>query len=223
MKPRNRPGRPPKGRAESIDDELLNAARDSFCTHGISGVSMDDVARAAGVTKQTIYRRYPSKAALVDAVVERDIQQLAVESCIDTAQPLWRLKARAWRYFTFLIDPSNCQFSRFLGAEAAYSEALRVRMEDWHQTLTRVMDGEVADAQAVGAIKPGDVKRISRFLSDVLGSPSNVIRFGLSDPFIGMTPEAFFEDRWTMFLTIWAQDVDAAQQASQCVLADLDA
>ena len=55
-------GRP---RNEATGAAILLAARDLVMRHGYAGVTTDMIAKAAGTGKQTIYRRWPSKAELV--------------------------------------------------------------------------------------------------------------------------------------------------------------
>lgn len=57
-----RRGRP---RAEGLDEALLDVTLDLAGEVGIHGMSMDDLAQRAGVSKATIYRRWPSKERLV--------------------------------------------------------------------------------------------------------------------------------------------------------------
>ena len=57
-------GRP---RDEDADGAILGAALDLLEKHGYGGLSIDAVANAAGVAKTTIYRRWPSKPALLAA------------------------------------------------------------------------------------------------------------------------------------------------------------
>ncbi|HET7657554.1 MAG TPA: TetR/AcrR family transcriptional regulator [Bacillales bacterium] len=67
MKPkRNRPpGRPRSGETDQPTDKIiLMAASRLFLEYGYKEVSIDDVARACGVTKATIYYYYSSKAEL---------------------------------------------------------------------------------------------------------------------------------------------------------------
>jgi AcrR family transcriptional regulator len=45
--------------------QILAAARQLFEERGVEQVTMDEIARAAGVGKGTLYRRYPDKATLV--------------------------------------------------------------------------------------------------------------------------------------------------------------
>jgi len=52
-------------------DRIVAAALRSFGTTGIDGTSLDALARDLGVTKQAILYWYPSKEALLDAVVDR--------------------------------------------------------------------------------------------------------------------------------------------------------
>lgn len=63
-----RPGRP---RSETARRAILEAAADLLLDEGIARVSMDAVARRAGVSKATIYRWWPSKETLaLDALLE---------------------------------------------------------------------------------------------------------------------------------------------------------
>ncbi|MGH9133369.1 MAG: TetR/AcrR family transcriptional regulator [Ilumatobacteraceae bacterium] len=61
------PETPRRGRPRSVeaDQAILAATLDLASEVGISGMSMDDVAHRAGVSKATIYRRWCSKEALV--------------------------------------------------------------------------------------------------------------------------------------------------------------
>ena len=66
MNERRRPGRP---RSDAIDERVLQATRDALSRDGYAGLTMDGVARAAGVGRQSVYRRWSRKPLLVfDAV-----------------------------------------------------------------------------------------------------------------------------------------------------------
>lgn len=55
-----------------MSDAILDAARDVFEQYGARRANVDDVARAAGVSRSTLYRAYPNKEALLAAVIERE-------------------------------------------------------------------------------------------------------------------------------------------------------
>lgn len=73
--PRPRRGGPRRGagrpRRPDATDAILDAAGHLLLESGYAGLSVDAVAARAGVAKTTIYRRWPSKPALVGAAVER--------------------------------------------------------------------------------------------------------------------------------------------------------
>jgi AcrR family transcriptional regulator len=52
-------------------DKLLDAASELFYAEGIGATGVDDIVRAAGVSKPTLYAHFGSKAELVAAVLER--------------------------------------------------------------------------------------------------------------------------------------------------------
>jgi AcrR family transcriptional regulator len=51
---------------------ILDAALVEFERHGVHRVALDDVARRAGVSRTTIYRRFANRDELVEAVIERE-------------------------------------------------------------------------------------------------------------------------------------------------------
>jgi len=59
-------GRP---RREGADEEILDVARDILAERGYRELTVDAVAERAGVAKTTVYRRWPSKGALVAATI----------------------------------------------------------------------------------------------------------------------------------------------------------
>jgi AcrR family transcriptional regulator len=70
-----RPGRPKAEDAVNIQVRILAAARHLFVEHGISSVSMEAVAKVAGITKQTLYARFPNKEELYRGVANDLIGQ----------------------------------------------------------------------------------------------------------------------------------------------------
>lgn len=55
---------------------MLRAAGETFATHGFHGSSMDDIARAAGITKPMLYRYFGSKEGLYAAYLQMTGREL---------------------------------------------------------------------------------------------------------------------------------------------------
>jgi TetR/AcrR family transcriptional regulator len=58
------------------DERILDAALEAFGTRGYEATSLDSLAAGLGVRKQTILYWFPSKEALLDAVVARSADEL---------------------------------------------------------------------------------------------------------------------------------------------------
>jgi AcrR family transcriptional regulator len=69
-------GRPPAEEAATRAARLLDVATEVFLEQGFKGASMSEIARRAGASKQTLYARYPSKAELFAALIERKASRL---------------------------------------------------------------------------------------------------------------------------------------------------
>jgi AcrR family transcriptional regulator len=58
--------------ADAVSTAVLDAAVVEFERHGFRRVALDDVARRAGVSRTTIYRRFDGRDQLVAAVIDRE-------------------------------------------------------------------------------------------------------------------------------------------------------
>lgn len=195
-------GRPPRDVAQAIDERLLDAARALFCRKGIAGASMEEVADEAGIAKQTIYRRYNGKAALIDAVVSRDLDQMLAQRDIAGATPLERLRQMVLQRFHHTLEPENLLFVGFLLAEAAYSPALRERFRDWSERIHAPVLELLREAQAAGEVRAGDVAVLSRLLDDLTGTAAQQVRLANPQAFDGLERDDWFALRWGAFLRL---------------------
>ncbi|WP_007023228.1 TetR/AcrR family transcriptional regulator [Saccharomonospora iraqiensis] len=65
-------------RADDTDDaaaRVVEAAYEQFCRMGIKRSTMEDVARRAGVSRITVYRRFATKDALVEQVIRSEFRR----------------------------------------------------------------------------------------------------------------------------------------------------
>ena len=63
-------------RAELASERILDAAAELFFRQGIAETSMDDVARAAGCSRATVYRYFDDREALRIAFVHRETRRI---------------------------------------------------------------------------------------------------------------------------------------------------
>ena len=107
-------------------DGILAATEDVLRRHGAAKATVQDVARALGVSHAAVYRHFPSKAALREAVTRRwlnaDLVALAAVADDTTLAPPDRL--RAWLLAMFAAkqakaadDPELLATYRILAAE----------------------------------------------------------------------------------------------------------
>jgi len=81
-------------RDEKVVQEILEAARNVFSQYGLKKSTMDDVAKAIGKGKSTLYYYYPGKNELFEAVVVDELKKLirstreAINSKSDTKEKL---------------------------------------------------------------------------------------------------------------------------------------
>jgi AcrR family transcriptional regulator len=70
---------PPAPAAEERSHEILASIRQVFAEKGFDGASMQDLARAAGMSVGNFYRYFPSKAAIVQSMCGYDLAEIQGE------------------------------------------------------------------------------------------------------------------------------------------------
>jgi AcrR family transcriptional regulator len=65
--------------ADATGRRVVDAARATFATSGLRSTTMEDIARAAGVGRATLYRRFGSKDALVQTVLHAELRDYLAE------------------------------------------------------------------------------------------------------------------------------------------------
>jgi len=152
-------------------DALLEAARRRFAQRGF-GVPVEDVARDAGIAVGTVYRHFPTKDALVDAVIERAFAELGdeAEAALEAADPGTAL-------FAFLRDTAATMArDRVLVAAARARPGLRTRVVAVRR-LFDVTNELLARACEAGAVREGvNADDIAALLAGV-GETSSVDRY----------------------------------------------
>ncbi len=124
---------------------VIAAARRYFFAHGLRGASMDDLARELGMSKKTLYSHFPSKAALLEAVlleksrsIGEDLDRISAESSSDFPAALHELLACVQRHGEEIQPP----FLRDLQREAPEMFGLveRRRRDHIQRYFTKLLD-----------------------------------------------------------------------------------
>jgi AcrR family transcriptional regulator len=196
------PGRPTREQAAAIADAVLAGAHEMFLAKGYAAAGMDEIAAHVGVSKLTIYRRFPSKEALLIAVVDRVIAELtaAVElNVLASTSPLDALEETIKTVFKASVEPDAVSFGRLLSCESAHNAMLRQRFSAWQGKIRGPVLRQISAAQQQGKIDDGDPAILCAILCDLMDGLPKALRDQIVDP-VAIDPEAFFQERWSFFL-----------------------
>jgi AcrR family transcriptional regulator len=70
------PDRQPRADAQRNRERILQVAKEIFTRNG-AAASLDDIARQAGIGPGTLYRHFPTRDALIEAVYRSEVEKLA--------------------------------------------------------------------------------------------------------------------------------------------------
>ncbi len=75
---------------------ILMSVRQAFAEKGFDGASMQDLARTAGMSVGNFYRYFPSKAAIVEALIAGDLAEMEQDfgTILTAPQPMEALRAK---------------------------------------------------------------------------------------------------------------------------------
>jgi len=141
--------RPLRADARRNRERVLEAAREAFAADG-SHASLDEIARGAGVGAGTVYRHFPTKEALFEAVVLNRIGELVEEARARSNGPD---PGRAFSSFIELLAREGA-LKRDL-VETLSSDGIHLRLGEApvFQRLIDVLGELLGRAQRAGAVR----------------------------------------------------------------------
>jgi AcrR family transcriptional regulator len=154
------PERPLRADARRNYDQLVAAAREALREHG-AAVSLEDIARRAGVGIGTLYRRFPTRLALLEAVYREDVDGLRThtDELLQDDDP-WAA-VEAWvRHFLDYASTKRALFAELVDAIGRDSELLTYSRSviggTAEQVLARAREAGVVRAD----VQPADLTRL---------------------------------------------------------------
>jgi AcrR family transcriptional regulator len=142
--------RKPRADAERNRDRVLEAAKEAFTRSG-ADASLDDIAKQAGVGPGTLYRHFPSREALIEAVYRTEVEKLAAAER-NFAKDLPPIEAlRAWMLL----------FVDYIAAKKIIAPALNILIGDPKKLFEASYNlvWEAMRALVKRAVKSGDIRK----------------------------------------------------------------
>jgi AcrR family transcriptional regulator len=176
--------------AQRNRERLLAAAEAAFNAQG-AGASLDDIAKAAGVGNATLYRHFPTRAKLLEAVYDQRIADLcaAAAELAQPAAPAWAL--HEWlRAVVAHVTDRRVLTDAFLATYEGPADIEPPQFAAWHNALFDAGRPLLAAAQDAGtARRDVDIAELLALVTGVAraGSPAQAERF-LSVLLEGITP-----------------------------------
>jgi AcrR family transcriptional regulator len=143
-------GRKPRTDAQRNRERLLEAAKEAFTRSG-ANTSLDDIAKDAGVGAGTLYRHFPTRDALIEAVYRTEVEKLAAaeRKFADTMRPIEALRAWMLLFVDYIaakqiIAPA---LNTFVGGPSKLYESSRAQVQGAIEALVK------------RAIKSGDIRK----------------------------------------------------------------
>lgn len=144
------PQRKPRADAERNRDRILEVAKEAFTRSG-ADASLDDIAKQAGVGAGTLYRHFPSREDLIEAVYRTEVEKLAAaeRNFAETMPPIEAL--RAWMLL----------FVDYIAAKKIIAPALNTLLgghsKVFEASYTQIW--EAIRALVKRAIRSGDIRK----------------------------------------------------------------
>jgi TetR/AcrR family transcriptional repressor of mexJK operon len=200
-----------RGRPKDPDKRaaILEAAKHLFARHGLTGVSMDVIAKAADVSKLTLYSHFRSKEDLFQQAVAEKCQEHTPSRFFDarTPQPLRDRLLRIGHGFVELIMSQEAMdLHRMMAAQAGGGQRLGKLFFAAGPERTLVQfSGLLKAASDAGELQVGDTRRAaSHFFCLLKGIEHLRVMVGASGPPTARQQELHVRDVVEVFLRAYA-------------------
>ena len=142
--------RKPRTDAQRNRERILEVAKEAFTRRG-ANASLDDIAKEAGVGAGTLYRHFPTRDALIEAVYRTEVEKLAAaeRKFSDAMPPIEALRAWMLLFVDYIATKQIIApvLNTFVGDPSKLYEGSRTHIQG-------AIDGLVKRA-----IKSGDMRK----------------------------------------------------------------
>ena len=141
-------------RSEEARSAILAATASLVARHGYDHVSIEGIAHEAGVGKQTIYRWWPSKSAVI---AECLVEGLLIPDAFvppDTESLESDVAAWASGIFAFLAVPDNAALVRSIIAAAVENPEIGTRLNERLGASSNALAGRLRRGLEAGQLRP---------------------------------------------------------------------
>jgi AcrR family transcriptional regulator len=143
-------GRKPRTDAQRNRERILEVAKEAFAKSG-ANTSLDDIAKQAGVGAGTLYRHFPSRDALLEAVYRTEVEKLAAaeKTFAQTLTPVQALRAWMLLFVDYIATKQIIvpALNTMVGGPTKVFESSRAQIQN------------AIDALVKRAIKSGDIRK----------------------------------------------------------------
>lgn len=148
--------------SREIDDLILDAARSCVLDFGMQRTTLAEISRRAGVSRPTVYRRWPDTRAVVADLLTREIRA-ALPEMIDTGSARTQLVAAVVDVVSQIRD-----HPLFVKIRVADQELLTTYVVDRlgasQRSILELLTAVVAAGQRDGSIRDGNVGEIAAMI-----------------------------------------------------------
>lgn len=149
-------------------ERVLSAAHELFAERG-ADVTMEEVARRAGVGVGTIYRRFPSKEHLFAAVSQAacdDTRHCLIAAAQAERDP--RLKLRALVLVQYQRAAGQAALLDMRPGAEAPCGGVAFEQQQFYDALLEMFQQAIAEGQRQGALRPGDPAALAALCIELL-------------------------------------------------------
>lgn len=142
-----------------MDARIIDAAADCVIAFGVDRVTLAEIARRAGVSRPTVYRRWPDTRSILAALLTTRITNALNEITVagtDREALVERMVGMADR-----LRDDAVIMSVLSSAPDLAMVYITQRMGTSQQILLEVLAETLAAAQADGSVRPGDAKQLA--------------------------------------------------------------
>lgn len=175
-----------RGRPPAFDREtVLVSARDTFWRHGYDGSSISDLTAAMGITPQSLYAAFGSKAELYRETLEQYRRMPRAEpgnpfqADVDTVTACERFLTNSAKIFTASEHPKGCMISTAVLNCAEENEPIAHHVASMRLQMLDILTARIERGIAEGDMRPDTSARsLARFLGAIVQGMSVQARDG---------------------------------------------